>query len=155
MKTAFIIFVCYIISYILGRILSYISAIIHNYSIMVLYENCYWFKSETTIKDILTVISSGNNFKDMYEMRWVPIFNCIGPLIWFVCELIGFVFTIIISIIRLLIFIYDLLKIENCIKNIFVKIYSNSFFSYINKILNNILNYFKNIKNRFLNLRIA
>ena len=155
MKTAFIIFDCYIISYILGRILSYISAIIHNYCIMVLYENCYWFESKTTIKDILTVISSGDTFKDMYEMRWVPVLNLGGSFIWFVCELILFVFTIIISIIRLLIFIYNLLKIKNCIKNIFVKIHLNPFFSYINKILNNIFNYFKNIKNKFLNLRIA
>jgi len=151
----------YIISIIVSRILLYSAAVLHNWCIMALWDNKYWYDKGTTIKDIYNDISTGDNFKSGNEAKFGPLVNIIFPLLWLCGELLFLCLVIIVLIVRLIVFISGLLYIliyRKCLSKLF-----NPLFNYINNIyvkskdtwINKTVTFFVKSKQFILNTRIA
>ena len=163
LQIIFWIIIGYIVSIIIGRILTYTSAILHNWCMLTIWYHQYWYNKGTTIKDIYNKISKGDNFQMCNENKFVPFANLLVSLPWLFGELLFFVLVIIISIIRLILYIiailYQLVYVK-CLSKIFKPIYkylSNINWSntWIIKFIKTIITILYNIKKFILNLRIA
>jgi len=163
LQIGFWIIIGYIISTIVGRILFYSAAILHNWCMMALVDGQYWYDSGTTINDIYEEISEGDNFKSGNEIKYGPLANILFPLIWLLGELAFFTLIILIIFIILVIFICIILhKIiyVKCLSKILRPIYKclsniNWQNTWIIKFIKSIITILNNIKKSFLNLRIA
>ena len=159
LQIGFWILIGYIISIIVGRILTYTSAILHNWCMLTIWDHQYWYNKGTTIKDIYNKISKGDNFQMCEETKFAPLANLLAPLIWLFGELLFFVLVIIVSIIRLIIIIISLLYkliYVNCL-SILLKPLSNINYkpNWLIKTFISIKTILYNIKKSFLNIRIA
>lgn len=159
LQIAFWIIIGYIISIIIGRILTYTSAILHNWCMLIIWDHQYWYNKGTTIKDIYNKISKGDNFQMCDENKFVPFANLLVSLPWLFGELLFFVLVIIILIIRLIIIIIGLLYkliYVNCL-SILLKPLSNINYkpNLLIKTFISIKTILNNIKEFILNLRIA
>jgi hypothetical protein len=163
LQIGFWIIIGYIVSIIVGRILTYTSAILHNWCMLIIWDHQYWYNKGTTIKDIYNKISYGDNFRSSNEGKFYPIGNILFPLIWLLGELAFFTLIILIIFIRLVIFICIILhKIiyVKCLSKILKPIYKclsniNWQNTWIIKFIKSIITILNNIKKSFLNLRIA
>lgn len=151
--------IIYFACYICGRILSYVAAILHYWSTNVLEYWQLWFDKGTTIKSLYEDISSGGNFIQMYEIRFVPIMNLLMPAVWLLGEIVFFIFVIIIHLIRYLLYICEIFYtyilspiIKPCNNSINKIDYPKTF---IGKIIIFVKTLYKDIKNKFLSFRIA
>jgi hypothetical protein len=160
-QIVFWIIIGYIVSIIVGRILLYSAAVLHNWCMMVLWDEEYWYNKGTTIKDIYNDRSIGDNFKSGDEAKFVPLINVIFPLIWISGELSFLCLVIIVLIVRLIIFIFGLLYcliFRKCLSKLFKPL-----FNYIDNIdvnskdtwINKGVTFFEKIKQFILNTRIA
>ena len=160
LKIAFWILIGYIISIILSRILTYSSAILHKWCMMVLYDGQYWFNKGTRIKDILQKISNGENFKIANEMKFIPLVNIFVPLSWLSCELLFLLFIILVLTIKAIIEIICIID-KFIYKPFLSKIFKPFFnfckwvYSKIKKIIQVFITIFNYIKEFILNLRIS
>lgn len=161
LEITFWILIGYIVSIIVGRILFYSAAILHDWCMMATWNNQYWYDRGTTIKDIYNSISNGDNFKSGNEMKFVPIGNILFPLVWVCGELMFLCIVVIISIIRLIIIIVSCIYTlvwEKCLSKLFKPI-----FNYLDSIdidskdtwIDKIIASFKKYKQFILNIRIA
>ena len=163
LQITFWIIIGYIVSIIVGRILTYTSAILHNWCMLTIWDHQYWYNKGTTIKDIYNKISKGDNFQMCEETKFAPLANILVPIIWLFAELLFLVFIIIIAIIRLILYIivilYQLVYVK-CLSKILRPIYKclsniNWQNTWIIKFIKSIITILNNIKKSFLNLRIA
>ena len=105
LKITFWILISYIVTYIIGRILSYSAAILHNWCMLTIWDHQYWYNKGTTIKDIYNKISKGDHFQMCEETKFIPLANLLVSLLWLFCELLFLLFVILVLIIKLIIFI--------------------------------------------------
>lgn len=163
LQIGFWIIIGYIVSIIIGRILTYTSAILHNWCMLTIYDNQYWYNKGTTIKDIYNKISGGDNFEMSNETKFVPLANILMPIIWLFGELLFFGLVIIIAFVKLILYIiailYELVYVK-CLHKLLKPLYrylSNIDWpnTCIIKFIKSIITILNNIKKFILNLRIA
>jgi len=163
LQIIFWIIIGYIISTIVGRILFYSAAILHNWCMMALVDAQYWYDSGTTINDIYEEISEGDNFKCGNEIKYGPLANILFPLTWLFAELLLLIIVILVSFIRLTIFIIGLLYeiiwvmcLSKLLRPVFKYLSKVDWpNTWIVKFIKTIITILYNIKKFILNLRIA
>jgi len=163
LQIGFWIIIGYIVSIIIGRILSYTSAILHNWCMLIIWDHQYWYNKGTTIKDIYNKISKGDNFQMCNENKFVPFANLLVSLPWLFGELLFFGLVIIIAFVKLILYIiailYELVYVK-CLHKLLKPLYrylSNIDWpnTWIIKFIKSIITILNNIKKFILNLRIA
>ena len=163
LQIGFWIIIGYIVSIIVGRILTYTSAILHNWCMLTIQNHQYWYNKGTTIKDIYNKISKGDNFQMCDENKFVPFANLLVSLPWLFGELLFLAFIIIVVIIRLILYIitilYQLVYVK-CLSKLLKPLFKyllniNWPNTWIIKFINSIITILNNIKKFILNLRIA
>jgi len=163
LQIAFWVIIGYIVSIIIGRILTYIAAILHNWCMLTIWDHQYWYNKGTTIKDIYNRISRGDNFKMCNETKFAPLANILVPVIWLFGELLFFGLVIIIAFVKLILYIITILYVLVYVKYLhkllkpLYRYLSNIDWpnTWIIKFIKSIITILNNIKKFLLNLRIA
>lgn len=160
LKITFWILISYIVTYIIGRILSYSAAILHNWCMLTIWDHQYWYNKGTTIKDIYNKISKGDHFQMCEETKFIPLANLLVSLLWLFCELLFLLFVILVLIIKLIIFIiviFNKFIYKPFLSKIFKPVFKFCKLVYykIKKIIQVFITIFNYIKEFILNLKIA